>query len=227
MAESSFSSVNASEPGTATDTQTNGIVRSVSLGTAPQLTPAQGPASFPEKDLSREDVARFVLRHESTIRQIARRKLTQATKAVFDSEDVMASVLRRMDKLAHDGALRPRSEGELWALIRTIASNTAVSRTRMMERARILLTEDGSYAYDFVQRLNACSTDDEAHLLVLRMAGSFSSERSRHIFLMRVRGASHAAIAALLNITDGSCRQQWLQMCKELKAAFSGGTFHA
>lgn len=174
----------------------------------------------PTAGLGREAVASFVLRHESRIRAIARRKLTQSTRSTFDSEDVMASVLRRMDKLAMEGVLRPRSEGELWALIQTIASNTAVSKTRLIERARFLLTEDGSYAYEFLNRLNSCGTDDEAQLLVFRMAGALEGNRDRQIFLARVRGATHHAIAGMLKMSESACRQHWMRICRELYAAF-------
>lgn len=188
-----------------------------------------GPVSLsaPTPSLSREAVAGFVLRHESRIRAIARRKLTAATRSTFDSEDVMASVLRRMDKLAMEGVLRPRSEGELWSLIQTIASNTAVSKTRLIERARILLTEDGSYAYEFLSRLNRCNTDDEAQLLVLRIAGALTGDRDRQIFLARIRGASHHAIAGILKISEAACRQSWMRICRDLFDAFQSEVSHA
>lgn len=192
----------------------------------PADRPSDRAASTPQR-LSREAIAHYVLSHESQIRAIARRKLTQATRSTFDSEDVMASVLRRVDQLALNGSLRPDNKAELWALIKTIASNTAVTKTRLIERARFLLTEDGAYAYHLLQRLNACGSDDEAQLLVLRMAGTLKNERSRQILLLRLRGATHGAISGMLGISEGACRQQWMSMCQELRAAFEGGRIHA
>ena len=200
----------------------------VTMATTPGL-PASDRAqrARPQDRLTRNQAAEFVLRYETRIRQIARRKLTQATRGAFDSEDVVASVLRRVDQLAANGTLCPENEAELWSLIKTIASNTAVSKTRLIERTRFLLTEDDAYAYYLLQRLNACTTDDEAQLLVLRMAHALPSERSRQIFFLRLRGATHAAIAGVLSIGEGACRQQWMQMCHELRAAFEGRTIHA
>lgn len=201
------------------------FVTTPSIAGTPTPLPDTERGSF--HPMTREDVARFVLRHEEKIRRIARAKLTLATRTAFDSEDVMSSVLRRVDQLAANGTLRPANEAELWALIKTIASNTAVSKTRLIERARILLTEDGEYAYILVRRLQACATDDEAQLLVLRMAGLLKNERARQVFLLRVRGVSHAAVAAALESSEGACRQNWMQMCRELRLVFEKGLGHA
>src|ERR1044071_4218120 len=109
-----------------------------------------------EPDRMRQAVADYVLENSDKIRAIARRKLTAATRSVPDSEDVCASVARRLDTLAARGELHPRSEGELWALIKVVARNTAVSKTRLIERAREILTDDGPLAYEMLRRLNAC-----------------------------------------------------------------------
>lgn len=172
--------------------------------------------------LSRDAIAEFLFRNEQSIRRIARQKLTRSTRSTFDSEDVMASVLRRMDTLALEGRLRPRSEGELWALVRTIAANTAVSKSRLVERARSFEAEDGAYARELVRRLDCCVSDEEAQLLVLRMASSLRKERHRELFLLRLRGANHAAAAGLLGISEGASRQVWLEVCRELRERFEG-----
>lgn len=134
----------------------------------------------------------------------------------------MSSVLRRMDVLALEGRLKPRSEGELWALVRTIAANTAVSKSRLIERARSLEAEDGEYGRALVRRLETCVNDDEAHLLVLRMASSLRKDRQREVFLLRLRGANHASVAGLLGISEGASRQLWMEVCRDLRDRFEG-----
>lgn len=229
MSKIGFSSMGTPEQGGTGGLPPNQSAPPVSLAaTLPSqfVPPTDRPTSTPQR-LNREAIARYVLSHESQIRAIARRKLTQAARSTFDSEDVMASVLRRVDQLALNGVLRPDNEGELWSLIKTIASNTAVTKTRLIERTRFLLTEDGAYAYYLLQRLNACGSDDEAQLLVLRMASTLKSERSRQILLLRLRGATHEAISGMLGMSEGACRQQWMETRQELQAAFEGGNLHA
>jgi DNA-directed RNA polymerase specialized sigma24 family protein len=160
------------------------------------------------------------LDNSERIRAIARRKLTTWTRAVYDSEEVFSSVLRRMDMMAVDGRLRPRSEGELWALIAAITHNCAVSRTRLIERARELLTDDGPLAYEMMKRFNRCTGDDEAGILVTRMMMALSQSHERQMLDLQLRGAGHAAIASLLGITVAASRQRWKSICDRLREWF-------
>jgi DNA-directed RNA polymerase specialized sigma24 family protein len=144
---------------------------------------------------------------------------------VYDSDEIVSSVLRRMDVLAADGQVRPRSEGELRALIKTIAQNTAVTRTRMMERAKALMGEDGGYARALMERLARYESDDRAALLVYRMAASLKKAEDRQLLLLVMRGATHRAIAGLLGTTEDASRQRWKKVREELEARFAQGEF--
>lgn len=173
---------------------------------------------------ARAALASYLLEHRDRIRQVAGRKLTKSARRVFDSEEVVSSVLRRLDGMAVRGTLRPHSEAELWALIEAIARNTAVSKTRMIERARELLTDEGPYAYELLKRLNACATDDEATLLVNRMLMSLRSGPDRQLTIMVLRGASHRAIGDILGLTEEASRQRWKRIRDELTQRFLEGT---
>lgn len=168
--------------------------------------------------MSRETVAAWALAHQREIRALARKRLTQKTRSVYDSEDVFSSVLRRLDGLAAGGALRPVCEAELWALVKQIALNTAVSKTRLIERAKSLLTEDGPLAYEVVRRLNACNGDDEAALLIHRMFEALETSAERQILGLLMRGASHRVVAQLLGISEEASRQRWMAIRRRLLA---------
>jgi hypothetical protein len=173
--------------------------------------------------MDRDGLARYLLEHEASIRAVARRKLSASTRSVYDSEDVLSSVLRRVDGMAREGALRPRSEAELWALINTIAANNAINRTRLIERARNFLTEDGPYAYELLRRLNAFTTDDEVTLLLHRMLAVLGSGEDRQLLVMYHRGAALNVIAGYLGISDETCRQRWRTIRKLLHERFQAG----
>jgi DNA-directed RNA polymerase specialized sigma24 family protein len=181
------------------------------------LAPGKDPGA------RREAIAEFVLQHQDIIRSIARRKLTRAARSVSDSEDVVSSVLRRLDGLALRGTLLPRSEGELWGLIKVITTNTAISKTQLIERLRNLLTEDGPYVYEVLKRLNSYTEDDEANLLVQRMLCSLSSSDDRQLLLMILRGSSHRVAAQYLKISEAASRQRWMRVKRELCERFRGG----
>jgi hypothetical protein len=181
----------------------------------------------PLGESARTWVARFVMDNADQVRALARRKLTRNTRRVFDSEDVLSSVLRRLDQMAVRGTLRLRSEAELWPLIEAIARNTAVSKTRMIERARNFLTDDAAYANELLKRLNSCPGDDEATLLMLRMTVSLKNPQDRQLVTLVHRGASHRVIGSVFGITAEASRQRWKKVRDELCRRFAEGALDA
>lgn len=171
----------------------------------------------------REFVAQYVLAHADRIRAMARRKIPRTARALTDSEDVLSSVLRRLDVMGERGTLRLDSERELWGLIEAIACNAAISKVRMIQRARDLVAEDPTYANELIRRLEACPGDDDATLLVLRLTASLNSPTDRQILTLVHRGASHRAIAALLGTSEQASRQRWMRIRGELCARFKSG----
>lgn len=183
------------------------------------------PGHPPAKDAARHLVASFLLRNRDQIRAIARARLSADTRTVYDSEDVFSSVLRRIDNLARQGVLRPANETELWALIHTIARNTALKKTLLIERARILVTEDPRYGYELMERLNRCRDDDEATLLVYRLMLALDDPLDRQVFALYLRGASHRAIASFLGIREDASRKRWVRLRDDLRDRFAKGQF--
>lgn len=151
----------------------------------------------------------FLLAHSDHIRTIARRKLTQAARSVYDSEDVLSTVLRRMDAFVAERRFAPASEDDIWGLIAVIARNAAVSRVRLVARLNQLLSEDGEYGRMVLARAEACRSDREADLLVMQLSTWLPDAASRQLFNLRLRGAAHPAAAAILQITPEAARQRW------------------
>lgn len=169
----------------------------------------------------RSALAAFVMAHEGTIRGIARRKLTRRTRAVFDSDDVLATVLRRIDGLAERHGIRATSEGEIVSLILTIAENAANSKSRLIELARARLVEDREFSLLLVERLNACADNEDASEFILRMYASLSDSDARVLFLLRMRGIEHRVVAQMLGISAEACRQRWKKIRDDLVARFA------
>ncbi len=172
----------------------------------------------------RDQIAQFVLRHKDAIRNVARRKLSGETRRVFDSEDIMATVLRRVDLLARNGAIRANSEAEMTSLIMTIATNASISKFRLIKLARSRLGEESDFFQEFVRRLNACRDDDEAHALVFQLFDALESSEDRRIYLLRLRGVGHNAIGQMLGISEEASRQRWQRIRKTLAARFQTRT---
>lgn len=186
-----------------------------------QRLPQGGPQSRDAlKALGRDELAQFVTERQDQIRRVARTKLVQVARSLFDSEDVFASVAREIDELATTGAIRPESEKELWALIATMTRNNAVSKVRFAARAKDLIAEDGEYARQLAARAQHCASDGDAAVLCLRLLASLESSGDRKLFALRMRGANHRVIAGVLDITEEACRQRWMMIRRKLAETF-------
>ena len=176
----------------------------------------------PSPRLSRAEIANFLTSNELRIREMARTKLSRGSGFV-DSQDVFASVARRLDQLASGSGVRPRSEAELWALVRTVTTNTAIEKTRLVARVRAIASTEGLYGQELLKRLEECGGDDEATLLVHRMALALPAAVDRQIMFLFLRGASFTAMAVALEMTEDAVRKRWARLRSALEERFLGG----
>lgn len=189
---------------------------------AKSASPATPPSSdrHDVRSLTRDEVAAFLVQHEPTIRQLVRDKLFPTTRRIVDSEDVFSSTAARLIALAGDGQVRPRSESELWAFVRLIASGIAISKVRLVERTRALIAQDGAYAAYLQRRFEACASDDEAAMVLSRMMLALSDSTDRRVLHLKLHGASDRAIAGILDVTESAIRHRWSRIREELVARF-------
>ena len=169
----------------------------------------------------RDAIARYVLEQEELIRSLARRKLTARARRIHDSEDVLASVLRRVDLFVARGHLKAASENDVMSLIVAIVRNTAVTKVRLAEQARRIVADDGPYVQSLLNRANACASDDDAALLVSRMMLALDDATQRQYLGLRLRGASHRAVAQVLGLSEAAARQRWGVIVRNLHELFS------
>jgi hypothetical protein len=173
----------------------------------------------------RAAIAEYVLGNKERVCAIARQKIPRSTRPTLDSEEILSSVLRRLDLMVVRNTLRPHSEAELWGLIEAIIHNTTISKSQLIATARKHLTEGGPFAYEFLRRLNTCRDDDEAGVLVTRMLMSLRKAEDRQLFCLIYRGAAHKAAAAFLGISEQASRQRWMAVRRDLEARFAEGAF--
>jgi DNA-directed RNA polymerase specialized sigma24 family protein len=153
---------------------------------------------------------------------MARTKLSRGSGFV-DSQDVFASVARRLDQLASGAGVRPRSEAELWALVRTVTTNTAIEKTRLVARVRSFASTEGLYGQELLKRLEECGGDDEATLLVHRMALSLTVAVDRQIMFLFLRGATFSAMGVALQMSEDAVRKRWARLRDALEERFIDG----
>jgi DNA-directed RNA polymerase specialized sigma24 family protein len=190
---------------------------------------ARAPASSPHSPLQlrRQHVANLLLANLPRLEAVARRQLTARTKRVHDGPDVASSVLRRIDRLASEGRLDSFSDDEVLRFAVTVARHQAISRTRAIERFVEVVGEDGQYAALMRARLETCSDDEEAALMLYRIAASIPDAASRQLFMLRWKGLGSAMIGEVLGISADAVRQRWSTLRSRLEAQLGNGVFDA
>ena len=83
------------------------------------------------RDGDREAAALFVSRYGPRIRRRIRGKLGPGMRRIFDSQDILSSVGRRLDAFIHGRKLTANNEQELWGLVHRIASRVLVDKARI------------------------------------------------------------------------------------------------
>jgi RNA polymerase sigma factor (sigma-70 family) len=191
----------------------------------------EGPSHIPAQDASKqaskvdrsalrawspEEITQFLLHKRADIRRIGSERLKGMRGRFTDSEDVYSSVCLRLLKMANDARLRPRGDEEVWALAATIAENTAISKVRILKRVHAELPTDE--ADEIARFFTACETDEEATLMLHRLAHRLENGDERQLFLLRLRGLSHEMIARSLSIKPAAVRQRWTTVMRRLRA---------
>lgn len=177
--------------------------------------------------LSRAEAAQFVLARQLQIRAVARSVLTRWARALTSSEEVFASVVRRVDIVAAGDELRPASPGQLWHMVRTITMNTAVSKNRTAARMAQLVAESGYELAGLQDRIESCQTDEEAAQVLCRVALALDRGEDQELFALRFRGASYKVLADLLGTSELAVRQRWSDLCKKIRIAADEGKLDA
>lgn len=167
--------------------------------------------------LSRSEVAEFILAHRAVVRRRVLKRLRAAGALVDDADDVLASVLRRVDAAMLRGFVKANDEQELWAYVVAVADNVTIDRFRasVVRRARNLGEPSRSRA-QIAESLRGLDRDDAARLLhrILMLA---RTDSDRDLILWKARGESYAVIAAATSRSPAALRTQWAKVCRGLR----------
>ncbi len=164
--------------------------------------------------------ADFLEGNAPLIRRRYRHKLGRAMRRVFDSQDLMSTVARRLDHLIRSGHVLAANSAQFWALLFRIADGAVVDKIRVIQRLNKVEAPESEFAQALRARLEAGSiVDDESGDLVLaRLFESIPEAKDREILSLWLSGSSHAVIAQLTELKPDVVRKRWeriRQHCRE------------
>lgn len=174
--------------------------------------------------VSREDVARILIHHKPQILRRITGRLSPNIRSLFDTHEIMSTVLRRMDSYVAGGQLKVDSDRQFWALVQRIISNAIVDKARIVKRLRAVESEDEVIAA-LMLRCVGDSPDSETRLrdLIARINIIITNPEDQDIVMMWLKGKSLSVIAETFDVTPDAMRQRWKRIRDRLQEHLDNG----
>ena len=163
------------------------------------------------RDGDREAAALFVVRYGPRIRRRIRGKLGPAMRRIFDSQDILSSVGRRLDAFIRGRKLTAKNEQELWGLVHRIASRVLIDKARVFYHVQETEREDSDFAYMLASRLREAERSPTAGIEIEleRVFELVGDQTDCTILYHWLEGKSYGTIAEIVNLTPAYVRKRW------------------
>jgi hypothetical protein len=173
----------------------------------------------------RDAAGEFLARFGPRIRRRIHGKLGPAMRRLFDSQEILSTLGRRLDVCVGSGSLRATSIEELWSLVFRIADNSLIEKARVFRSLEAKEGEDSPLAYKVLQRLKDAETNDrDGPLIEIDLAlRSLDDGIDRQILSMWLQGNQHVHIAESIGMTAAAVRKRWEKIRGHLRTQCEAG----
>lgn len=131
-------------------------------------------------------------------------------RRLFDSQDILSTLGRRLDRFVHDERLEARNADEFWALVMAIANNAVVDKARVYRRLQRIEGEDSDFANVMLTRLRGADNVNGSESSALESAfGALRDDVDKRILSMWLVGSRHTQIAQGVGLSPAAVRQRW------------------
>lgn len=171
----------------------------------------------------RTAAAEFITRYGSRVRRRICGKLSPEMRRLYDSQDILSTLGRRLDQYVSGGRLHAANEDELWSLVFRMAENAVIDKARVFRRLRKTEGEDSEFAQRFAQRLHQADEDRDTgvEIEIDRALSVFSNDADRQILRLWLAGTEHNAIATHLELKPAAVRKRWQKIKSVLHERFA------
>jgi DNA-directed RNA polymerase specialized sigma24 family protein len=170
----------------------------------------------------REAAAEFVQRYSARIRRRARSKLGPSMRRLFDSQEILSTLGRRLDAFIRSGRLQATTSVELWTLVCRITDNALIEKARVFRNLQAKEGQGSPLAGQMLQRFRSAeqTTPSGPELEMDRLLRSLDSEVDREILSMWLNGTQLNEVAESLGRSPIDIRRRWQGIRKRVRAHY-------
>jgi DNA-directed RNA polymerase specialized sigma24 family protein len=174
----------------------------------------------------RDAVGEFVTLYGPFVRRRVRGKLGPAMRRLFDSQEILSTLSRRLDRYVRSGRVEAATEPQLWALVFRMVDAAMVDKIRIIRRLRHVEGDDTEFARTLLNRLQSTEQagHEEVELTVDAALGALQNATDRQILSLWLMGSSHRVIAEYVGLSHDATRKRWQSIRERLRSGFAEGT---
>jgi RNA polymerase sigma-70 factor (ECF subfamily) len=168
----------------------------------------------------------FMDRFGSRIRRRIRFKLSAPMRRLFDSQEILSTVARRLDLYVGREKVEARAPEELWSLVFRIADNALIDKVRLFRRLEAVEGSDSQFATSLLSTMRRAEQGSSSgvELEMDRVFRSLENKVDREILSLWLSGDDQPEIARQLGITQDTVRQRWCRLRERLRELIEDGS---
>ncbi len=170
----------------------------------------------------RDAAAEFALKYGPLIQRRVRGKLAPSMRRIFDSQELISTVLRRLDVFVATGKIQVSNADELKGLIMKIAQNAVIDKVRILKQLESVEGENAPIAQALLHESQSEDGPDEMLLdrALERAVAALDDDTDQTILCMWLSGSSSAMMADRLGMNPGSVRMRWNRIRAKLRKLY-------
>lgn len=147
------------------------------------------------------------------IRRHYRRKLGRVMRRVVDSQDLLSTITRRLDRRVLSGGLRLTEPNQLWALIYRIGDTALVDRVHLTERLARLESADTEVGTLLRRKVLDSGQDEQSFASGIdSILSSLETDDDRTLLVLWMHEKNFVQIGEQLGISPATARKRWERM---------------
>lgn len=132
-------------------------------------------------------------------------------RRLFDSQEILSTLGRRLDRYVEAGRLEAASEQQLWSLVFRMADNAVIDKARVFRRLERSEREDGPVAQELSRRLHSAERrrPDGFEIEIERAVASLPDPVDRQILYFWLADMPQSEIAEFVDLAPTAVRKRW------------------